>query len=115
MIGLLVALKKFVAESDEARGRRFRGSIDKLYSMLADADHARVQVTSGSVPKLELQVLKDAPRTAMELCVELERGNPSVHADPSRVRSGVVVFSPWCLKDGDAEKIAARVKPLLRY
>lgn len=115
VIGLLVALKKFVAESDEARGRRFRGSIDKLYSLLADADHARVQVTSGSVPKLELQVLKDAPRTAMELCVELERGSPSVHADPSRVRSGVVVFSPWCLKDGDPEKIAARVKPLLRY
>lgn len=115
IIGLLVALKKFVAESDEARGKRFRGHIDKLYALLADADHARVQVTGGTVPSLELTVLKDSPRTAMEICIELERGNPSVHANPSRVRNGVIVFSPWCLKDGDAEKIAARVKPLLRY
>lgn len=115
VIGLLVALKKFIAESDEARSRRLRGPIDKLYGLLADADHARVLVTAGSIPKLELHVLKDAPRTAMEICIELERGNPSVHADPSRVRSGVIVFSPWCLKDGDPEKIAARVKPLLRY
>jgi hypothetical protein len=51
----------------------------------------------------------------LQLCVELEKGNPSVHADPSRVRSGIVSFSPWCLKEGDPEKIAARVKPLLRY
>ncbi|MFN7937277.1 MAG: aminotransferase class V-fold PLP-dependent enzyme [Bryobacteraceae bacterium] len=115
VIGLLVALKKFVAETEEARGRRLRTHIDKLYALLTDADHARVQVTSGSIPKLELTVLKDAPRTAMEIVLELERGNPSVHADPSRVRTGVISFSPWCLKDGDAEKIAARVKPLLRY
>ncbi|MBS1825524.1 MAG: aminotransferase class V-fold PLP-dependent enzyme [Acidobacteria bacterium] len=115
IIGLLVALKKFVAETEEARGRRLRTHIDKLYGLLADADHARVQVTSGSIPKLELTVLKDAPRTAMEIVVELERGDPSVHADPSRVRTGVISFSPWCLKEGDAEKIAARVKPLLRY
>ena len=51
----------------------------------------------------------------MELCIELEKGNPSIHANPSRVRLGIVSFSPWCLREEDAEKIAARVKPLLRY
>jgi hypothetical protein len=50
----------------------------------------------------------------MDLCIELERGDPSVYADPSRVRSGIVSFSPWCLRDEDPEKIAARVKSILR-
>jgi L-seryl-tRNA(Ser) seleniumtransferase len=115
VIGLLVALKKFVSESDEKRAERFGRLIGKLYSALDGVDHARVLMTSGAVPKLELHLAKDAPRTALQLCVELEKGNPSVHADPSRVRSGIVSFSPWCLKEGDPEKIAARVKPLLRY
>jgi len=115
IIGLLVALQKFAAESDESRGKRFQSVIQKLHSALAGVDHARVQVTTGTVPKLELHLMKESPRTAMELCVELEKGNPSIHADPSRVRNGIVSFSPWCLREEDAEKIAARVKPLLRY
>ena len=115
IIGLLVALQRFAAESDEARSRRFHGLMQRLYAALSGVDHARVQLTGGAMPKLELQLAKEAPRTALDLCIELERGDPSVHADPSRVRSGIVVFSPWCMRDEDPEKIAARVKPLLRY
>lgn len=115
VVGLLVALQKFVAETDESRTRRFQAIIQRLHAAMEGVDHARVALTSGAVPKLELHLVKDAPRTAMELCIELERGNPSVHADPSRVKAGIVSFSPWCLREDDAEKIAARVKPLLRY
>ena len=114
IVGLLVALRRFTSENDESRTRRFQGLMQRLQNSLAGIDHVRTQITGGSVPKLELQLAKDAPRTAMELCVELERGNPSVYADPSRVRAGIVSFSPWCLRDDDPEKIAARVKPLLR-
>lgn len=115
IIGFLVALQRFVAESDENRSRRFQGLIQRLHKALNGVDHARVQVTGGSVPKLELHLVQGAPRSALELCIELERGNPSVHADPSRVRLGIVSFSPWCMRDEDPEKIAARVMPLLRY
>ena len=115
IIGLLVALQRFVAENDEDRSRRFHGLMQRLYVALAGVDHARVEITGGLVPKVELHLTKEAPRNALELCIELERGNPSVHADPSRVRAGIVSFSPWCLRDEDPEKIAARVKPLLRY
>jgi D-glucosaminate-6-phosphate ammonia-lyase len=112
--GLLVALRLFVSEGDESRARRFQGLMQRLQTSLAGIDHARVQITGGLIPKLELQLAKEAPRTALELCVELERGTPSIHVDPSRVRAGIVSFSPWCLRDEDPEKIAARVKPLLR-
>jgi hypothetical protein len=112
--GLLVALRRFASESDESRARRFQDLMQRLQTSLAGIDDARIQITGGLVPKLELQLANEAPRTALELCLELERGNPSVHVDPSRVRAGIVSFSPWCLRDDDPEKIAARVKPLLR-
>ncbi|HTM49368.1 MAG TPA: aminotransferase class V-fold PLP-dependent enzyme [Bryobacteraceae bacterium] len=115
VIGLLVALRRFAAESDESRTRRLQSLVQRLYTALAGVDHARIQMTTGLVPKVELQLSRDIPRTAMELCIELERGNPSVHADASQARSGIVIFNPWCLREGDPEKIAARVKPLLRY
>jgi L-seryl-tRNA(Ser) seleniumtransferase len=115
IIGLLVALQKFAAESDEARTRRFQPMVRRLYNALAGVDHAELQMTGGIVPKLELHVSRDIPRTAMELCIELERGNPSIYADASQAHAGVVVFNPTCLREGDPEKIAARVKPLLRY
>jgi L-seryl-tRNA(Ser) seleniumtransferase len=114
IVGLLVALRRFVSESDESRARRFQGLMQRLQNSLGGIDHARIQITGGLVPKLELHLAKEAPRTALELCLELERGNPSVHVDPSRVRAGIVSFSPWCLREEDPEKIAARVKPLLR-
>jgi D-glucosaminate-6-phosphate ammonia-lyase len=114
IVGLLVALRQFVSEGDESRARRFQGLMQRLQTSLAGIDHARVQITGGLIPKLELQLAKEAPLTALELCVELERGTPSIHVDPSRVRAGIVSFSPWCLRDEDPEKIATRVKPLLR-
>jgi D-glucosaminate-6-phosphate ammonia-lyase len=115
IIGLLVALRRFATEGDESRTRRFQPLIQRLYSALAGVDHARVQMTGGAVPKLELQLSRDIPLSALDLCIELERGNPSIHTDTSQVRSGIVIFNPWCLREGDPEKIAARVKPLLRY
>jgi L-seryl-tRNA(Ser) seleniumtransferase len=115
IVGLLVALQRFAAETDESRTRRFRPLVDRLHKALASVDHVTLHVTPGVVPKLELHVSKDVPRTAMELCIELERGNPSVHADASQAQAGILVFNPWCLREDDPEKIAARLKPLLRY
>lgn len=114
IVGLLVALRRFTSENDETRTRRFQSLMQRLQNSLTGIDYVRTQITGGLIPKLELQLAKEAPRTALELCVELERGNPCVYADPSRVRAGIVSFSPWCLRDEDPEKIAARLKPLLR-
>ncbi len=115
VVGLLVALKKFASETDEQRGARLGKHIKSLHAALSGLDHARVQVNASTIPSLEVHVAKDAPRTALQVMIELEKGNPSVHANPSRAKNGIIGFSPWCMKDGDAEKIAARLKPLLRY
>lgn len=114
IIGLLVALQRFAAESDGDRSRHLQNLIHRLRVALGEVDHARIQITGGCVPKLELHVLKEAPRSALDLCIELERGSPSIHADASQVRSGIVTFSAWCLRDEHPEMIAAKLRPLLR-
>ncbi len=115
LIGLLVALQKFAAESDESRARRFQPMVQRLHAALATVDHARPQITTGTIPKVELHLSKDIPRSALEVCILLERGNPPVYADASQAHLGIIAFSPSCLREGDPEKIAARLKPLLRY
>jgi len=113
--GLVVALKRFLAESDQARAERYLKITQALQRALGTPDHARVTVGGGLVPKLELHLAPGAPRTALELCIELEKGDPAVFADPSRVESGIISFSPMCCREEDAPRIAARVLPLLRY
>ena len=115
VIGLLVALRKFAAETDDSRARRLQPVAQRLYSALAGVDHARIQITGGTVPKVEMRLSPDIPLRALDFCIELERGDPSIYADASQAAAGIVVFNPTCLREGDAEKIAARVKPLLRY
>ncbi|MBM3810022.1 MAG: aminotransferase class V-fold PLP-dependent enzyme [Acidimicrobiia bacterium] len=115
VIGLLVALEKFAAENDHARTQRLQAIIQSLQAALTGVDHARIVPTGGANPKLELHLTPDAPRTAMQLAIELARGNPSVHVDTSRAHAGILSLSAWCLRDGDPENIAARIKPLLRY
>jgi L-seryl-tRNA(Ser) seleniumtransferase len=115
VIGLLVALKRFAAESDESRTRRFQPLVERLRKALSIVDHVQVQIAAGIVPKVELHVSRDIPRTAMELAIELERGDPSVHVDASQAQAGILILNPWCLREDDAEKIAARLKPLLRF
>jgi L-seryl-tRNA(Ser) seleniumtransferase len=115
VIGLLVALQRFAAESEQARTERLQKLMGRLQTALSGVDHARVVLTAGSNPKVELHLSNTAPRSAMQLCIDLEKGNPSVHADSSRAQAGVVSFSGVCLRDEDPEKIAARVKPLLRF
>jgi hypothetical protein len=39
----------------------------------------------------------------------LQDGEPSVHANHARVRDGIVVFGPTCMKAGDATIVIERV------
>ena len=45
---------------------------------------------------------------ATELLRRLQAGDPSIHANASRVRDGVILFGPLCLKVGEPELIGRR-------
>jgi L-seryl-tRNA(Ser) seleniumtransferase len=113
IVGLLVALQRFVAESDDSRFLRWLALVRRLEEALGEMMAARAVVTGDVVPKLELRLEKGAPMSALQLCIELEKGEPSVHADPSRVEAGVVVFNPMCLRVDEPKHIASAVRRLL--
>ena len=48
--------------------------------------------------------------SALELVKRLQDGEPSVHANQSRVRDGIVVFGPTCMRAGDAAIVIERVR-----
>ena len=83
--------------------------------------HARRAARSGTTvtvvggkykgaPAVELALDEDAlGLTARALVQRLQDGEPSVHANHARVRDGIVVFGPTCMKEGDAKIVIERV------
>ena len=109
-MGLLVALQRYVAESDESRRLVWQSRLDGLAALLAPLQHASVSVREGLVPKLVLTLTKG---NAMEACIALQNGRVSVQVDPSQVESGVLVINPVCLAEPDVEHLAQRLREVI--
>jgi L-seryl-tRNA(Ser) seleniumtransferase len=107
--GLLVALRHFVTEDEGARRAVWQDRVDDLAAALKPLRNAVVSVREGGVPKLLLTLRPNSPKTAMQLCIELQNGDPSIHVDPSQVAAGVLGFNPTCLTDADVPRLARRL------
>lgn len=119
IVGLLTALRLFVQEDPEARRRRWLALMEALIAALRGTPHAKVELTtdrrSAEIPMVQLTLDEEASgMSALELVRRLQDGDPSIHANPSRVRDGAVLFGPMCLKDGEPELIGKRLRELLR-
>ena len=108
IVGLLVALKRYVAGSDEARYREWSAAVQYLAAGLSEVPQLRVSVREGAVPKLVLDL-----ENAQEICRELQNGEPSIHVDPSSIEDGQLVLNPMCLAEGDWDRIVQRVRTIV--
>lgn len=113
VVGLLVALRRFAAEGDETRYRRWRALTEQLEQSLGELPHARVGIRGDLVPKLELRLAERARLSAAELVIALQRGEPTIEPDSGRIDDQLIAFSPLCLRDTDIAVIAQRVRELL--
>ncbi|MBM3583340.1 MAG: selenocysteine synthase [Alphaproteobacteria bacterium] len=118
IVGLVAALRLFLAEGDAARTRRWRGLATDLVAALRGLNGASVSLrdagVDGSVPMVELALAPDAPMTALALATALQDGEPSIHVDPHRLDAGVVLFGPTCLEPDAPALIGRRVHALFR-
>jgi len=105
IVGLLVALKRFVAETDEARRIIYRARVERLAAQLGGA---RGSIREGLVPKLAIEVADGAAA-----CLRLQNGTPSVHVDPSRAAEGILVINPVCLRDDELDALAQRLREVV--
>ena len=118
IVGLLVALECFTAETDAERIARWTRQMEALLAGLADIANASASLVhdrrGASVPLVHLALDEVAAgMTALDLVRRLQDGEPSVHANPSRTHEGKVLFSPVALKPGDERAIAERVRAIL--
>lgn len=114
IVGLLVALRRFLAESDQARHDRLLGLAKRLESAASSLRNARAELrTGGAAPRLVLTLDRGFKMTGMEVCIALQNGTPSIHVDPSQAASGVIGFSTACLRPEDPDAIGRRLHELI--
>lgn len=117
IVGLLTALRLFVDQDPairKAEWMRLLGTLVEAAGVLGWGELSLVEQLEGSeVPQVELKLQQDAGLSAMALLRALQESRPSIQANPSRVREGILIFSPQCLRDEDPSIIGQRLCSLL--
>ncbi len=114
IVGLLVALRRFLAENDQARHDRLLSLVKRLDSASGSLRSARTEVrTGGATPRFILTLEHGFKMTGMDVCIALQNGNPSIHVDSSQAASGIIGFSPVCLRLEDPDVIGRRLRELI--
>ena len=119
IIGLLVALQRFVKHDHVQQNGVWRDWLEQLRAELALGESVGVRLAiveqPNGLPCLEVALLQaPAADAALQLILALEQGRPSIRTDPSRVHQGKIMINPSCLQHSDIALIAARLKQLLQ-
>lgn len=117
IVGLMVALKRFVQEGEGVRKDQWEMTVQSFYEAMRELPHVRTAVVGGPgrpVPLVRLDLEEGVlGKTAVELAQHLISGVPSVHLVTSHVYEGVLFFNPVCIRPGDVEVISRRMKELI--
>lgn len=114
IVGLLVALRRFLAENEQVRHDRLLSLVKRLDSATGSLRNARTEVrTGGATPRFTLTLERGFKMTGMDVCLALQDGTPSIHVDSSQAAGGVIGFSPACLRPEDPDAIGRRLRELV--
>jgi len=114
IVGLLTALRLFIAEGDAARHARWLKDCETVAAAL---DGFLVTITGSNdiaaVPCVEI-TLDPERMSATELCLRLQAGEPAVALDPGQRDRGIAAVNPMCLKPGEAQLLGEQIARVLR-
>ncbi|HJP32564.1 MAG TPA: aminotransferase class V-fold PLP-dependent enzyme [Candidatus Latescibacteria bacterium] len=121
IVGLVFALRRFVAMDEPARLARWQGMAERMRDILQGIDGVEGEVafpTRGGrplvIPRTRLAIDEGVVgRTIRELDDVLEGGDPAV-AVFADAANGAIWLNPQHLEDGEEELVAERVGELLR-
>lgn len=113
IIGLLTALRMFVAEGDASRHARWLKDCQTIASALRGQ---LASVTGGNdiacVPTVEV-TLDVKHGSVADLCNRLQNGTPSIAIDPAQRDRGIATINPMCLQPGEAEIVGRELSKAL--
>jgi D-glucosaminate-6-phosphate ammonia-lyase len=115
IVGLLVALDRFVSLDRAADGARQARLLAAIEERLAGVPHIRTKRLSaaetGRDPLLEIRVDEAGfGRSAFEIGLALQQGDPPVHLGERRASEGVLIVNPVGLRDGEETVISSRIR-----
>ncbi|MGG5817862.1 hypothetical protein [Falsiroseomonas sp. HW251] len=96
IVGLIVALRRFVAEGDAPRADRLRARVEAVRAAMGNTPG---EITDGPVPLLLIR-LRDAD-AARAADAALRARSPAIHVNQGRLREGIVTINPLALADRD--------------
>ena len=107
IVGLIVALHRFVAEGDAPRAARLRAKLDSVRAALGNAPG--VTITDGAVPLLLVAMESPAEARAAEEQLRTRH----VHVGQGRLRDGVLVVNPLALAERDLAPLGQALRQIL--
>jgi L-seryl-tRNA(Ser) seleniumtransferase len=117
IVGLLTALRLFLAERPDARKTRYLALSTALAEALDGLPSCSVTIVGDSgdddVPFVDVTLGRRSNRSAVELALALQTGAPAIFVNAARLDDGVLRFGPMCLEAADPLRIAARLRELL--
>jgi L-seryl-tRNA(Ser) seleniumtransferase len=109
VVGLLVALRRFVAEGDAARGARMLARLQAVRDAMGE--HPDAEILPGPTPILLLRC--DGPDAARRAEAALRARRPAIHVNQSRLREGVLVVHPAALAEADLGELGRGLAAVL--
>jgi L-seryl-tRNA(Ser) seleniumtransferase len=116
ILGLLTALRKFAAESDDVRysqNAAIAVSIVRALQELASITAHVITDPYTRIPIVEL-VINHGSMSADDIAAQLEQGTPPIFVDRSRAGESILMIALSCLKRAEADLITLRLKQILR-
>jgi len=116
IVGLLTALRLFIAEGDAARHARWMALLQDVASELKDAKAVAVSIEGAGdthgIPLLIVQC-EGKPDRATRVIKQLIAGKPGIHADPFWRGQNRVVINPVCMAAADAPTVGKALRAAL--
>lgn len=116
IVGLLVALDRFVEQDEKELIARMTKKATRMTDALMGIDGLRVSIAEnpGQWPCIELRVNpKTAAMTAFDLVQALQRDEPAIYLVEGHAREGLTGIDPFCLQSGEEEQIVAAIRKAL--
>jgi D-glucosaminate-6-phosphate ammonia-lyase len=105
IIGLLVALERFVAADEAAQYAEWRGTLEAIVAAAGNPNGVRFRIIDGTVPVLEI-----GTPSPDALAFRLASWSPPILCSLARRHQGVLLISPAALVPGQAAIIGARLR-----
>ncbi len=113
IIGLLEALRLFVAEGDEARYKVWTDRLSRMQSELGRLKGVTMSCnTNGPVPVLELAL--DRSLDAGAVALHLQTGKTPVYVDASLRNRNMLVINPMCFSNEQVAMLCTALKTIFK-